>query len=259
MIMIASFFIICSMLVNVSAQADEVPTDSAIGNLTALLGEAEVRNFVDGVIEANPVPTRNVRSLVEHFDGGVLRRAGSYPLCAKCVEIYSTSTTNFFVQQVHRACQGPFHSTRARSFCIRLEDDIASLDQFFNGYLFHRSRARQLAIATCIEDGKCPARNAFSSFLNPIIPAQLVDLSQFSFCPYCAYDTFTDCSSDVLPKMESFAAESVERVCHGEYVRGDLQEFCEYYMLDKSFGRGLVTSYVDLFAFAAGYCARDRC
>ncbi|KAF4677706.1 hypothetical protein FOL47_010927 [Perkinsus chesapeaki] len=233
--------------------------DSAIGNLTALLGDPEVHNFVDDVIEAHPFPPSNLRSLVEQVDGDTLRRADRYSSCGKCVEVFSSSTTNFFVQQVREACLGPLALDTAKRFCDFLQRRIASLDQFFNGYLSHRSRSRQLATATCIEDNKCSSRNAYDSFFNPIIPGRLVNLVNFPYCPRVTYRSVTTCTKDVLPRVERFAYDRVRFLCNLRRVRDDLKAFCAYFNIDRQYGRGMVASLADLYGYTTGYCVRNQC
>ncbi|KAF4677707.1 hypothetical protein FOL47_010928 [Perkinsus chesapeaki] len=257
------FLIICSLLVRAFGQSDGSPTDSVIDSLTALLAEPEVCRFVDGVLgETRPVALTSLRSLLgvhNEMDPEMARKNNDYPLCDKCVKIHTTPTTNFFVNQVRKACGHGMVSNLVKTFCEYLEMGIAPLNQFFNGYLLGRSRSPQLAIATCIGDGKCPSGKAFNSFVDPIIPARLVDFTQISFCPYRPNATFSACSRTVLPLLEQFAAAQVDYICHSKYAKGELEEFCGYYVLDKDFGRGLLTSYVDIFKYVIGYCVSGKC
>ncbi|KAF4665015.1 hypothetical protein FOL47_004834 [Perkinsus chesapeaki] len=101
MITIAPFLIICKLLVRASAQAEGSPTDSALGNFTALFLEHEVRNFVDDMIQkARSIPIgrvvvnefckyveMDITPALEFLFGYLLDRSRSYELAtAMCVD-----------------------------------------------------------------------------------------------------------------------------------------------------------------------------
>ncbi|EEQ97447.1 hypothetical protein Pmar_PMAR029170 [Perkinsus marinus ATCC 50983] len=252
-----------------SIQADPF-ADDLVASFMALLGTPDVHNFIDQVlIDAPPPVIADNRELGEvpvgrdlSFDPHPKPRPTlpPVPFCSNCKTIHSTAINAYFIQQITNICKGKGNadSLSTVEFCGFLQKGLSTISQVLNGYIFVRSRALQLATATCIGTKQCPTKDAFNPFFNPIVPGRLVDFTRFGFCPRWPFHTVEACFGEITEKMLQFAFGNVLNACDS-LKDEDLFEFCGYVATDKSFGLGLVYGYVGVFEQATGYCVRDQC
>ncbi|KAF4665014.1 hypothetical protein FOL47_004833 [Perkinsus chesapeaki] len=260
--MIAPVLIICKLLVGVSAQAEGSPTDSALGNFTALFLEREVRNFVDSTIEeVKSFASGRVRSLREDTDVRMLQNDSDYPSCGRCESFYTTEFINAFMRQMNEACRRPRPTDQLllNEFCTYMELKITSALQFLHGYLLDRSRSLALTAALCVHIGWCPAKALLNKFGKLTNPDRLVDLSNFVYCQHRPDATFSECSEAVLTSMTDVAVRKVSAVCSTENPDGAFEEFCYFYLVHENFGRGMLVSFLSIFSHAAAHCTDRKC
>ncbi|KAF4670340.1 hypothetical protein FOZ61_000530 [Perkinsus olseni] len=272
----ARLIVIFAAIVGVCYGSDDDLSNDDTLKFAGLLGDPDVRQFIDGVFAAADVPDdvtdsaqvgaaegRSLRDVAANASANATANASAYSyeyvLCDKCIDINSMAIGNYLVQTIQYACfWGPLASPSAEIFCGCLNKGIISLDQQLNGYIFTQGRGRQLAIGMCIGTKQCSQKDAFNSYFNPIIPNKLVNFKKYRDCPGPPYLSFDACLSDMLPRLLSFAADELHKACHEYYYYDyDLQNFCDYYHVDEHFAYGMVLAYVDVHQYAEGYCLRD--
>ncbi|KAF4719403.1 hypothetical protein FOZ62_001436, partial [Perkinsus olseni] len=260
---VAPLFVFVVAIVGMCYGSDDEPSnDDSLIKFAGLLGEPDVRNFIDGALAAADVPEDVADAAhVGPSEGRGLEsvEAKEYLLCEKCITVHSMSIGNYLVQKIQNACfWGPLASPSAEAFCEFVGKGIPALNQELNGYLFQQGRGRQLAIGVCIGTKQCSQKDAFNAYFNPTIPNRLVNFKKFRDCPGPPYPSFDACLSDMLPRLLSFAVHEVHEACHEYYDYDyDLRKFCDYYHVDEHFAYGMVLAYVGVYQYAEGYCLRD--
>ncbi|KAF4698125.1 hypothetical protein FOZ63_032382 [Perkinsus olseni] len=272
----ARLIVIFAAIVGVCHGSDDDLSNDDTLKFAGLLGDPDVRQFIDGVLAAADVPDdvtdsaqvgaaegRSLGDVAANATANATANASAYSyeyvLCDKCIDINSMAIGNYLVQKIQYACfWGPLASPSAETFCWFLNKGIISLDQKLNGYIFTQGRGRQLAIGVCIGTKQCSQKDAFNAYLNPTIPNRLVNFKKYRDCPSPPYPCFEDCLNDMLPRLLSFAVHEVHEACHDYYDYDyDLGKFCDYYHVNEHFAYGMVLAYAGVYQHAEGYCLRD--
>ncbi|KAF4669359.1 hypothetical protein FOL47_002581 [Perkinsus chesapeaki] len=227
MVMVAPFFVICRLLVSASGQ--QSLTDSAIHKFTTLLMETTVRNFIDSMIDKTRSLASSSLASFRIPDETTQSRGNDYPFCGSCERAHTLSVAKTTIEYIREECSRSGPTRRVEDFCTYLEMDLDPVFQFLYGYVFDRSRAYELAIAICIEYGRCPARSFFKDFHRLSIYNRLFDLTSVFYCTYRPNATFSDCSENLLASSIRFAAKAADDICYATYPKGLFEEFCYYH------------------------------